>query len=235
MLDNVKQTSFQETPTKAPGENHLACVLLLDSSSSMRGDPIASLNAGIRRFLEETCKDELTRERVDLAIIEFNSAPHMVQDFAPISQVKPVTLTAQGNTAMNQGINMAIDRVKARTNFYAVQGTPCYRPWIVMITDGEPTEDISLARQRIIEEEAKGEYGHLKFFAFGVPGYDKNTLLSLTKRAVALKDASFEGFFDWLKDSMILQSGSNLDDNIQFPPLPEGASILKRETPDKDW
>lgn len=228
-MPELRQTGFNEVPgggISAPGEAHMACVLLLDTSGSMVGDPINSLNKAINDFKEQTSMDELAQKRVDIAIIEFNDTARVVQEFTPLSMMQPVTLSATGCTAMGAGIELAIDKVKERNRFYASMGTPCYKPWIFMITDGAPTDDISNARQRIIDEESKGTHGKLKFWAVGVPGYSKDTLTSLTKRCIALDEANFKGIFDWLSESMVTISVSRVDENPQLSNLPEDAHTI---------
>ena len=124
-----------------PQEPHLACVFLLDISGSMSGTPIENLNEGIRKFKEEVMMDDLARSRIDIAIVTFESNVRNVQDFVPLSRMEPITLTAMGSTKMADGINTAIDLVKDRDRFYKKMGTPCFKPWIFMITDGYPDSD----------------------------------------------------------------------------------------------
>lgn len=228
-MPELRQTGFNEVPgggIAAPGEPHMACVLLLDTSSSMSGNPINSLNKAINDFKEQTSMDELALKRVDIAIIEFNDSARVVQDFTPLTQLQPVSLSAVGCTSMGEGINLAIDKVKERNRFYASMGTPCFKPWIFMITDGAPTDDISTARQRILDEESKGSHGKLKFWAIGVPGYSKETLTSLTKRCIALDEAKFDGIFNWLSESMVTISVSRVDENPQLSNLPSDAQVI---------
>lgn len=100
-----------------------------------------------------------------------------------------------------------------------------------MITDGAPTDDISNARQRIIEEESKGSHGKLKFWAVGVPGYTKESITSLTKRCIELKGADFKGIFNWLSESVSIISVSRIDETTtNYPVLPEDARRV-----DPDW
>lgn len=225
----LKQTGFNEmagVKVSNPNEPHMACVLLLDTSSSMSGEPIDSLNKAIKDFKEQTSLDEFAQKRVDIAIIEFNDKARVVQEFTPLPQLQPVCLLAVGCTAMGAGINLAIDKVKERNNFYASMGTPCFKPWIFMITDGAPTDDISIARQRIIEEESKGQFGKLKFWAVGVPGYSEETLKSLTKRCIALNEAKFDGIFNWLSESMVTISVSRVDEDPKLPNLSSDAQVI---------
>lgn len=224
---SLTQSAFSEEPrVAAPNEPHLACVLLLDTSGSMSGEPIESLNRGIRQFIEQTSMDEMAQKRVDVAVIAFDDEPRVEMDFTPVSQMEPVTLTAGGCTAMGAAIQMAIDKVKERSRFYASLGTQCFKPWIFMITDGAPTDDITAAAARIREEESKGTHGKLKFFALGVNGYDKETLFSLTKRVMELENTDFSGIFNWMSESMCAISVSRVGENVPLGNLPDNAHVV---------
>ena len=233
-MPELRQTLLSETPEggiAAPNEPHMACVLLLDTSDSMKGDPIKSLNRAINDFKEQTLLDDLAKKRVDIAIVEFNSSAQVVREFTPLSLMNTVSLSAGGFTAMGAGINLAIELVKERNQFYASMGTPCYKPWIFMITDGNPTDSIDSARQRILEEESKGAHGKLKFWAVGVGhNYNKEILTSLTKRSIALEEMHFDGIFNWLSESMVTISVSRVGENPQLSNLPEGAQVIP-----SDW
>jgi len=227
----IDQETFNAPRIAAPNEAHLACVLLLDTSGSMSGPPIASLNQALQDFKNKVSMDEMAQKRVDIAIVEFNSTANVIQDFTPISEMSPITLQATGTTAMGAGINMAIDMVKDRNRFYNSLGTPVFKPWIFMITDGSPTDDIEAAARRIQEEESKGTHGKLKFFALGVSGYDKDTLFRITNRVMELRDADFSGIFNWMSESMVAISVSRVGEEVRLSPLPDNA---RKADPDRD-
>ena len=231
----LSQETFGTPKIANPGEAHLACVLLLDTSGSMAGPPIDSLNQALQDFKNKVSMDEMAKKRVDIAIVEFNSIARPVQDFTPISQMSPVTLVATGSTAMGAGINIAIDMVKERNRFYNSIGTPVYKPWIFMITDGCPTDDIEDAIRRIQNEERKGSHGKLKFFALGVEGYDKSTLFRITNRVMELRDTDFSGIFDWISESMVAISVSRVGEEVKLNQLPENARKADPNRDVSDW
>jgi len=209
-----------------PSEPHIACVLLLDTSGSMSsngGAPIASLNKAIKTFKEQICSDIVARNRVDVAVVEFNDTVRVSQDFIPLSLFEPEEFTGYGLTAMGFGINKSIDLLKERIRFYRELGTNYFRPWIFMITDGCPTDDLSSAKERLFAEIEKQK---LEFWALGVNGYDKEILRSLTKKSLDLEEADFAGIFDWLSKSMITISKSRVDEKITLPELPNDACFL---------
>ena len=227
-LEQETFDSAPQMPVAAPNEPHVACVLLLDTSGSMHGQSINSLNKAVNDFKAQTELDELAQKRVDISIIEFNSEVNVVQDFVPLPRMEPVRLEANGMTSMGRAIDMAIDKVKERMRFYAGMGTPNFPGHIFMITDGAPTDDITAARDRLRQEQE--EKKKIKFFAIGVPGYDKDTLKSLTKRCIELENSNFEGIFNWISKSMVQVSVSKVGQNPQLPDLPQGASVIP-----SDW
>lgn len=223
----------------AVGEPHLACVLLLDVSGSMNGEPIQSLNESINRFKEQVCRDEIARKRVDVAIVTFSNEVNIISDFVPIEKLNPVNLQARGRTNMAEGINCAIDLVKNRNRFYQQLGVPCFKPWIFMITDGMSTSDFAemdRVAARIQMEETAGNVGKLKFWALGIGDYDKEQMFKLTRRVIELKAHNFTGIFDWLSDSMTAISQSRVGEDVQLNMLPEDARKAAMDrTIDEDW
>jgi hypothetical protein len=57
------------------------CVLLLDTSGSMQGSPIDALNQGLLTFKDDLIKDPLASRRVEVAVVTFDSAVKVIQDF----------------------------------------------------------------------------------------------------------------------------------------------------------
>src|ERR1700731_4706903 len=68
-------------------EPRCPCVLLLDTSGSMRGQPIRALADGLATFREELLKDVLARRRVEVAIVTFARAVQVVQDFVTVARL----------------------------------------------------------------------------------------------------------------------------------------------------
>lgn len=223
------------------GEPHLACALLLDTSDSMRmGDrAIESLNEGIKRFKAGLMEDPIARKRVEVALVTFNSEVEVVSGFVPVSNMPTPELRASGTTDMAQGIQTAIDLVKKRTAEYGVKGTPCHKPWIVMITDGKSTSssyEMRMAAERIQQEEHKEPRGRLSFWALGIGDYDSNEMFMLTKRVIELRDVDFTQFFGWLVDSLSCISQSQVGDRVEFNPLPKHVRKAEKDRAiDAEW
>ena len=86
-------------------EQKCLCVLVLDVSGSMRGEPIRELNNGLQDFYNEIMADETTSQRLEVSIMTFNQAVQTLQEPALIDNVTMPTLTAYGSTAMVDAVN----------------------------------------------------------------------------------------------------------------------------------
>ena len=195
-------------------EQRCPCILLLDVSGSMDGAPIKALNDGLHIFRDALNKDDLTKKRVEVAIVTFESEVKVVQDFVTADQFQPPTLKVGGLTYMGKGINKALDILQVRKALYKANAISYYRPWIFMITDGSPSDNevVDRAAQRIRDEEAEKK---VAFFGVGVEGVDMTRLSQIVKRdPVKLQGLNFQEMFLWLAGSMDRVSHSKLDEQV---------------------
>ncbi|MFN9112846.1 MAG: vWA domain-containing protein, partial [Bacteroidota bacterium] len=81
-------------------DTRCACVLVLDTSGSMGGEPISQLNAGLQQFLQELQSDPMALSRVELAIVTFGEVVEVIQSFAPVTEVNIPTLSVSGYTPL---------------------------------------------------------------------------------------------------------------------------------------
>ena len=209
----------------AKQEGHASCLIMVDTSGSMYGDKIASVNAGISTFLEQLKADKRARETVDIAVISFGGSVNVVQEFSPAALIDSIpSLSADGGTPMGEALDRAITMVLDRKHLYDAKGVQSFIPWIVMFTDGEPTDDITFAKQRLDAENAKSTSGkgRIQLWTLAVQGANVALLQSLTKRNLYITDSDYTKIFDWTRKSLALVSASKPGDQVQLTPV-EGA------------
>jgi uncharacterized protein YegL len=184
-------------------EQKCLCVLVLDVSGSMRGTPIAELNRGLQEFYKEIADDESTSQRLEVSLITFNNIVKTVQEPALVENFTMPTLKADGSTALVNAVNEAIDKVTARKQWYKDSGQNYYRPWIILMTDGEPddNQDVNGLANRIKADTAAKRYA---FLPIGVDGAEMSMLDKIKGDIppMHLQGAKFSQFFKWLSASM---------------------------------
>lgn len=185
-------------------EQKCLCVLVLDTSGSMSGKPISELNQGLIDFYEEIESDETTSQRLEIALISFNSTSQIVQEPALIENIAIPELKAMGCTAMVSALYDAIQLVEDRKSWYKSTGQKYYRPWIILMTDGEPTDDTNEVNNLSQKIKIDTENKRYAFLPIGVEGANMDVLKELqgTIPPMKLKGTRFSAFFKWLSASM---------------------------------
>ncbi|MFT4172866.1 MAG: VWA domain-containing protein [Herbaspirillum sp.] len=180
-------------------EPRCPCVLLLDVSMSMSGQPIAELNAGLTTFKDELAADSLAMKRVEVGIVTFG--PTKIETpFTGAETFYPPTLSVQGDTPMGSAIMQGLDMVRDRKNTYKANGIAYYRPWVFLITDGGPTDAWQAAADAVREGEASKQFA---FFAIGVKGANMDVLRQISVREpLSLDGLKFRQLFSWLSSSL---------------------------------
>ena len=187
-------------------EQKCLCVLVLDTSGSMNADnAIGQLNQGLQTFKSQIMNDETARDRLEIAIVSFNSEIKVELQPSLISEIEMPTLKASGQTQLVRAIEEAQQVIKDRKDYYKSKGLTYYRPWIVVMTDGDPypaNQDIDGIAQKIQEDADAKKY---VFFMIGVGNEVHDDVLSkLTTSqfpAMRMDAVNFAEFFQWLSAS----------------------------------
>jgi len=180
-------------------EPRCPCLLLLDTSASMRGNPISELNAGLITCKDELMADPMAAKRVEVAIVAFGPV-RVATDFVTADLFTPPTLSADSDTPMGAAIVQAVEMVRNRKAVYKSNGIGYYRPWIFMITDGGPTDQWQYAAELVREGERSKAF---QFYAVGVEGANFPTLAKISSREpLKLNGLRFRDLFLWLSSSM---------------------------------
>jgi uncharacterized protein YegL len=213
-----------------PQHPHCATVLLIDVSGSMEGDKIRQLNDGLRFFRDDVMSDDLARKRVEVAVVTFGGNVDIASPFGSIESFNPQPFRAGGGTPMGGAIQGAIDMLRARKQEYRDTGVDYYRPWIFLITDGEPTDmkrDDATWNEVVRAVHGGEQAKEFLFFAVGVEPADMETLRLIAppeRPPVQLRPGRFREMFAWLSRSQQRVSASKVGEQLSLedPTGPSG-------------
>jgi uncharacterized protein YegL len=140
---------FFSKPTMNGGIKLPVC-LILDKSGSMservrssRGMvvKIDELNNNIQELFRTIRNDSNARLMSDVCLIGCGGEhPEVINGYSSVDKINFVPLTAGGRTPLGASVELALDLLQKRREYYRSAGIEHYKPIMMIMSDGQPTE-----------------------------------------------------------------------------------------------
>lgn len=202
-----------------------ACMLVLDTSGSMTGEPINELNKGVSHFIQAVQQDEVAGYSVEVGIISAGGNVRIEMPFTTAMDIDNIPkLQATGATPLGQAVQLALQSLDERKLEYQKAGVAYYQPWLVIISDGEPTDS-----WQHIASQTKDLSNNRKLvvLSLGVDGANLSILGEFSsKGAKKIAGLKFNEFFEWLSASMSrVSSSASTSASVKLPSTDSWDSI----------
>jgi uncharacterized protein YegL len=205
------------------------CVLILDASGSMNTSGsggktrIQELNEGIKTLEQALKNDDAAISRVQLGIVSVggpSNSAEVLMDWTDVENFEAFPLTADGTTPLGTGVRLGLQMIETVKTDLRENGINYTRPWMMIITDGEPTDDSSEWAQAVTECKQAEANKKVEVFTIAVEGANLGTLSQLSIRPpVKLDGVKFNELFLWLSSSLSAASRSRPGDNLSLPSI----------------
>lgn len=188
----------------------LPVYIVVDTSASMSGAPIAAVNEGLKIFERVIRDDPQCRETVHASVIRFASDAGQVSPLTEAVQFQAPVLTTGGGTALSLGLaelRAAIGReLKPKSGDYPGD----YKPLVFLLTDGEPNPGDDWEGEAKRLDAQKGRRPAV-FVAIGAgAAADASMLRKLapehTYMMADLDDGKVKALFTWIANSTVVAS-----------------------------
>lgn len=173
----------------------LPVYLLLDTSDSMLGEPIAAMKKGIQALTFTLRQDPHTLTTVYLSIITFDSFANQVVPLAALSGLKMPQLKALGTTALGDALSLLASRVDLEVNKPTFLKKGDWKPLVGAPTDNWKKGLLDLRKQKI---------GMIIACAAGRRA-DVDVLKEVADHVMVLNtvdNASIKAFFQWVTEAI---------------------------------
>ena len=207
----------------------LPVYFLLDTSGSMRGEPIQALNNALSGMVNTLRSDAQALDSLWISIITYDRE---IKEIAPLTelvsfQLPEITCPQSGPTNTGAGLEYVIQKVKNDV----IKGSPTqkgdWKPLLFVFTDGKPS-DMPLYREKI-NEIKNLNFGAVVGCAAG-PKADDIILKELTDNVVHLDSAdssTLKQFFKWVSETIEQGNKSQgTGESITLPPPPSETTLV---------
>lgn len=188
----------------------LPVYLLIDTSGSMRGEPIQAVNNGLKVLVNALRQDPYALESVYLSILTFDLSARELFPLTHLEQVRvpEVEVPQSGATFLGAALALLVERIDRDVVRSTEERKGDWRPLVFVMTDGSPS-DVQ-AFELAVAEVKKRPFGNIVACAAG-PKAKRDYLKKLTDKVVSLDtldSASFAQFFKWVSASVAVGSSS---------------------------
>ena len=207
----------------------LPVYFLLDTSGSMRGEPIQALNNALSGMVNTLRSDAQALDSLWISIITYDRE---IKEIAPLTelvsfQLPEITCPQSGPTNTGAGLEFIIQKVKNDVIKGSSTQKGDWKPLLFVFTDGKPS-DMPLYREKIIEIKNLN-FGAVVGCAAG-PKADDVILKELTNNVVHLDSAdssTLKQFFKWVSETIEQGNKSQgTGESITLPPPPSEIIVI---------
>jgi uncharacterized protein YegL len=201
----------------------LPVYLLLDTSGSMRGEPITAVKVGLETMVASLRQDPFALESVYISIITFDKDVKQIMPLTELEslQIPDIQTPEAGPTHLGAALEVLCQKVDKEVRLSTPDKKGDWMPLLFIMTDGKPS-DIQLYNQ-MIPEIKKRHFGSIIACAAGQKA-DTKPLELLTSQVYSLDttdSATFRQFFKWVSASVSVGNKSiGASDSILLPPPP---------------
>ncbi len=207
----------------------LPVFLLLDTSGSMRGEPIQAVNNGLQVLIGALRQDPYALESVHISIITFDIEANEIFSLTPLDQVQipEINVPQAGATFLGAALELLIDRVDRDVIRTTDEQKGDWRPLLFIMTDGSPSD--LQAYNEAIPKLKHRNFGNVVACAAG-PKAKCEMLKELTDNVVYLDtmdSAGLSQFFKWVSASVAAGSSSaGVSAPTTLPPPPPEVHVV---------
>ena len=209
----------------------LPVYIVIDVSSSMRGEPIAAVNNGIDSLVKDLCRDPYALETTCLSIITYSTEAKQIVPLTEVYKFQKPEILAKGQSAMGAALNLLCECITKEVRKTTPEKKGDWRPLVFLLSDGGHSGPIA----KPIAELKKLNCGMVVACATGMNSHF-DLLRKITENIIVISSENpgdIKSFFKWVSNSVSTSSmivnecGSEGGELSSLPPLPENIHIFQ--------
>lgn len=169
----------------------------LDNSASMKGEKMDRLKQAVFSFNERLEREGLL-EKIELETTVFSGFDCSVAKRFDETSIIKEKFFAGGIPFMDVSVAKSLEKLTERIGELEKKGTPYYKPWLIVLSNGENFGDVGNSVDTI--KKMAGE-GKLTYFPFALSNREFDSSLNPLRRLkkfITVKDMKYDDLFNWI-------------------------------------
>lgn len=207
----------------------LPVYILVDTSGSMKGEPIEAVKVGIESLISSLRTDPFALESACISIITYDKEVKVLLPLTPLEDIQMPNIVTPDSGPTNTGaaLELLCFQIDKEVQLSTPERKGDWMPLMFLMTDGKPS-DIQLYKE-IIPEVKKRRFAAIVTCAAG-PKAHTEPLMLLTDQVYSIDtmdSASFKTFFKWVSDSIGVGNRSvGATEDLVLPPPPAEVNVI---------
>ena len=211
----------------------LPVYILIDTSTSMRGEPIIAVELGLKALMESLNRDPYALETVCLSIITYNSQAEQILPLTEVYKTRIPELTAKGRSALGEALELLCEKVEKEVHKNTPEAKGDWKPLLFVLSDGGYSGPIA----KPISEFKKLQFGFVVACAAGSKS-KIDILRKITPNVIQISSTdtiNIKAYFKLISSSIsttstrIENTGESDITLEELPPLPKEIMALRKE------
>lgn len=211
----------------------LPVYILIDTSTSMRGEPITAVELGLKALIESLNKDPYALETVCLSLITYSAQAEQILPLTEVCKIRMPELTAKGRSALGEALTLLCEKVEKEVHKNTPKVKGDWKPLLFILSDGGYSGPIA----KPISEFQKLKFGFVVACAAGTKS-KIDILRKITDNIIQISSTdtiNIKAYFKWISSSIsttstIIENAGKCDVTLdELPPLPQEIMALHRE------
>ncbi len=206
----------------------LPIFILLDTSGSMRGEPIEAVKTGLQAMIDSLRMDPMCLESAWLSLITFDRDAKVVVPLTELVQfqIPVIDIPQTSPTNLGEALDLLCECYDHEIHRSTLQEKGDWLPHLIIMTDGAPSD--TMVYKQMINKLKSYRFAEIVACAAG-PKARVEPLQKLTANVVILEtmdSQSFSKFWTWVSVQIGRQSSTLPSPGIEIPEPPEEIKLV---------
>lgn len=167
----------------------------------MKGEKIQKLKSVLKQFNEYIHLNKLN-QYLEYSVITFDGLqPCILKDYQD-NLINIDDIIEGGIALFGKSILLGLEELEKRINFLQNKGIECYKPWFVLLSNGQSYDELDYPTSKLKEAYQAGKLTYFPFELSICHSDERFFELQKLKKPIIISNTKYDCMFQWLLDTI---------------------------------